>query len=132
MPDTLSSMMAVSVPRFSDCFLNMLYVRFAINEDTTSDSGVTTTTAAAISGCLTSMKISVPRIVITPVNSCVKPIRTPSDSCSTSDMTRETMSPSGCASMVFSGSFAILRNAASRMSRDVSNDSRLFTALIIH
>ena len=95
----ISSMYAVSSPRVFDCSVNIACVRCAMNFATNSESGVITTTTAAMPACLANMNPSVPRIVITPVNSCVKPIRRPSAHASASEITRLTISPCGCESI---------------------------------
>ena len=56
------------------------------------------TTSSVIGALNVSMKLSVPRIVITPEKSWVKPISRPSANVSTSAIMRLTVSPVGCAS----------------------------------
>ena len=70
-----------------------------MNFATNSESGVTTTTTTAMPACMKNMNPSVPNMVSTPVNSCVKPISRPSANASASAMTRLTISPCGCESM---------------------------------
>ena len=54
-------------------------VRLAINDAVKSESGVTSTTISVTIQLTESMQISVPSMVMTPVKSCVKPIRRPSE-----------------------------------------------------
>ena len=61
----------------------------------TNESGVMKTTTSVIFQFKTTIIVSVPRIVRTPVNTCVKPIKRPSDSVSTSAVILATMSPAG-------------------------------------
>ena len=84
---------------------------------TKSESGVSSTTTNVMPTFTVSMKISVPRIVTAPVNSCVKPSSRPSANWSTSAMTRLTTSPVGWLSMYFSGRIVSLWKASLRMSR---------------
>ena len=63
---------------FSDCFWNMLYVFLEIKPEIRSESGVRTITTMATRKFVRIIKKSVPIIVITPVKSCVKPIKRPS------------------------------------------------------
>ena len=84
---------------------------------TTRDTGVITTTTRVMTTLTLSMKHRVPRMVMTPVNSWVKPIKRPSANWSTSAMTRLTTSPVGRPSMYFKGSRWSLRKASLRMSR---------------
>ena len=63
------------------------------------DRGLKTTTTSVISGWMESINRMVPAIVTTPVNSWVKPMRSPSENCSMSVMTRLIRSPAGCASI---------------------------------
>ena len=86
-------MIAVCSPLVSDCFLNIVYVFFAIYAATKSESGVTHTTTSVIGILTVSIKPNVPSIVMTPVKSCVNPIRSPSANWSTSAITRLTTSP---------------------------------------
>ncbi len=66
---TISSIKPVCSPRISEVVLNIEYVREAIYLPTNSDKGVKTNTISAIIQLRTNIKISVPRIVSTPVNS---------------------------------------------------------------
>ena len=100
---TISFTRDVSSPLISACFLNILYVLFAMNDATKSDTGVIHTTTMAMIQLIDSMKHSVPTIVITPVNNCVNPIRSPSENWSTSAMILLTMSPCVCESTYESG-----------------------------
>ena len=93
-----SSMSAVCSPRVTDCRRNIAYVRLAMKLATSSESGVMSTTSSVIGALNVSMKPSVPRIVITPEKSWVKPISRPSANVSTSAIMRLTVSPVGCAS----------------------------------
>ena len=58
-----------------------------------SDTGVRTTTASVIRGLIVSIKIIVPAMVATPVNSCEKPIKRPSENVSISEITLLIISP---------------------------------------
>ena len=89
----------------------------AIKAATNRDTGVITTTTTVISTFTLSMKHKVPRMVITPVKSWVKPMSKPSANWSTSAMTRLTTSPVGWPSMYFKGRIWIFRKASFRMSR---------------
>ena len=71
----------------------MEYVLVAINFATRKETGVMHTTTRAMGTLVTSMKISVPMMVSTPVKSWVKPMSRPSAKVSTSATTRLTMSP---------------------------------------
>jgi hypothetical protein len=71
----------------------MEYVLVAMKLATTRDSGVIQTTTSAIPKWILTIKNRVPRMVITPVNNCVKPIRRPSAKVSTSATTRLRVSP---------------------------------------
>ena len=62
-----------SSPRITDCFVNALCESFVITAAQISDSGVSMITMSAIRKSITSMKISVPIIVIIPVKNCVNP-----------------------------------------------------------
>ena len=62
----------------------MVYVLFAIKLAAKRDSGVIKMTTREILTLIESIKISVPAIVTIPVNSCVNPISSPSENCSTS------------------------------------------------
>ena len=113
---TISSISAVCSALVVLCSMNIACVCSAINFATKSDSGVSTTTRSAMRQSSTIMNASVPRIVMTPVKNCVKPIKRPSEKVSTSEITRLTVSPAGCASIYESGSAWILRMASRRMS----------------
>ena len=95
---TISFTSDVSSPFISACFLNMLYVFLAINDATNSETGVIHTTTRAMIQLIEIIKQSVPTIVITPVKSCVNPIRSPSENWSTSAMILLTISPCVCES----------------------------------
>ena len=56
----------------------MVKVRFAMKPATKKDSGVISTTTSVIPTSVVTMKRRVPRMVITPEKSWVKPIRRPS------------------------------------------------------
>ena len=86
---------------------------------TSSDSGVTTTTTVAMRASTLYMKPSVPTMVITPEKSCVKPIKSPSETWLTSLMTRLSRSPWLWLSSVLSGTFSSVSTALKRMSRAV-------------
>ena len=66
-----------------------------MNAATTREIGVTTSTTSVIAAFTETMKPMVPRMVITPVKSWVKPIKRPSANWSTSAITRLTISPAG-------------------------------------
>ena len=66
-----------------------------MNFATNRDSGVRTTTTSVIFTLIESMKPSVPTMVKTPVNSCVKPMSRPSANWSTSAIMRLSVSPAG-------------------------------------
>ena len=85
---------------------------FAIN----IESGVTKMTTSAIFQFIISMKASVPRIVMTPVKNCVKPIKSPSANWSASAIMRLTVSPWGWESRYFKGSEEIFEKASERRS----------------
>ena len=95
----------------------MLKVRRATKLATSSESGVTTTTTAAMRASTLNMKPSVPTMVMTPEKSCVKPISRPSETWLTSVMTRLNISPWLLVSMVLSGTTSSLSMACRRMSR---------------
>ena len=114
---TISSTKPVCSPRTWDCSRNISYVRLAMKAATSRDTGVMTTTTAVMTTLTLSMKISVPRMVMTPENSWVKPMSRPSANWSTSAMTRLTTSPVGRESMYFRGRIWSLRKASLRMSR---------------
>ena len=60
---------------------------------TISDRGVSTTTSSAILMLMVSMKASVPATVTSPLKSCAKPCKSPSDTISMSGTTRAMRSP---------------------------------------
>ena len=73
-------------------------VRFATNLATKRESGVMRITTNAIFQSISSINTRVPAMVISPVKSCVNPMRSPSANWSTSAMMRLTVSPVGCRS----------------------------------
>ncbi len=64
-----------------------------MNFATKKDTGVMQITTRAMGTLVISMKIKVPSMVSTPVNSWVKPMSRPSAKVSTSAITRLTISP---------------------------------------
>ena len=72
---------------------------------TSRETGVITTTTAVMVPLTVSIKPKVPKMVMTPVNSWVKPMSRPSANWSTSAMTRLTICPVGWPSRYFRGSF---------------------------
>ena len=98
----------------------MAYVRLAMKLATNRETGVISTTTSVIGTLSVSMKMSVPRMVITPVKSWVKPMSRPSANVSTSEIMRLTVSPEGWASRYRRGSLWMWAKASRRMSRTVS------------
>ena len=88
-----------------------------MNAATTSETGVTSSTTKVMVTLTESIKPRVPKMVMSPVNSWVKPIKSPSANWSTSAITRLTISPVGCPSRYLRGSFCRCRKASLRMSR---------------
>ena len=82
-----------------------------MNFATSSESGVSSTTTSVIFQLIESMKPSVPTMVRTPVNSCVKPMSRPSANWSTSAIMRLSVSPEGWLSRYASGSRCKWENA---------------------
>ena len=91
-------------------------VRFAINAATNREMGVRTTTTRVIKGLTDSIKPRVPSMVITPVNSWVKPMSSPSENWSISAMIRLIMSPCWWESTYFRGSSSSRLKALVRIS----------------
>ena len=88
-----------------------------MNAATTRETGVTSSTTKVMTPLTESMKPKVPKMVMTPVKSWVKPIKRPSANWSTSAMTRLTISPVGWPSRYPRGSSCRCRKASLRMSR---------------
>ena len=113
---SISSTREVSSPLVCDCFRNMVYVLLAMKLATNSETGVTRITTTAMAGLIVNMNISVPKIVRTPVNSWVKPMRSPSENWSMSAIRRLMISPWEWESMYFNGRLSIFANARTRIS----------------
>ena len=84
---------------FSDCSWNMRKVLPAIKLATNREIGVSKITITAIFTLMESINPMVPKMVSTPVNSWVNPIRSPSENWLTSDTIRLKISPGWLASI---------------------------------
>ena len=78
-PLIASSTNAVCSPRVLVCSTKNLWVCEVTNFATNRDAGDAITTTNPIFQLVISMNATVPKIVITPVKNCVKPIKSPSE-----------------------------------------------------
>ena len=91
--EMISSVKAPCSSLTSACSLKYPYVREATKRETNREIGVRTATAAAMTGLSRIMNTSVAATVTTPVKRCEAPSRRPSETASTSVMTRLTSPP---------------------------------------
>ena len=110
----------------------MSWVLLAINLATSRETGVASITISEIFQFIESIKMSVPIMVKTPENNCLKPIRRPSAKVSTSLMTLLKTSPVLWVSIIDNGTFEIFKNAFFLISRITLYVILLFISPEIH